>query len=91
MSLAICHDYNGIESIFKNINDFCNGILEKCKGYTCIARNAKGSDSHFILKWFIDNGFKPYCIYNGAKIMMMEIPKLKIKIIDSLKFIQQPL
>ena len=92
VNLAICHDFNGNEMIFKDINSFCNGLLiEKYKGYTFLAHNAKGYDSHFILKWCIDNGFKPYCIYNGAKIMMMEIPKLRIKIIDSLNFIQQPL
>ena len=92
VNLAICHDFNGNEMIFNDINSFCNGVLiEKYKGYTFLAHNAKGYDAHFILKWCIDNGFKPYCIYNGAKIMMMEIPKLRIKIIDSLNFIQQPL
>ena len=92
VNLAICHDFNGNESIFNDINSFCNGLLiEKYKGYTFLAHNAKGYDSYFILKWCIDNGFKPYCIYNGAKIMMMEIPQLRIKIIDSLNFIQQPL
>ena len=92
VNLAICHDFNGNESIFNDINSFCNGLLiEKYKGYTFLAHNAKGYDSYFILKWCIDNGFKPYYIYNGAKIMMMEIPQLRIKIIDSLNFIQQPL
>ena len=92
VNLAICHDYNGTESTFNDINSFCNGVLnEKYKGYTFIAHNSKGYDSHFILKWCIDNGFKPYCIYNGAKIMMMEIAQLRIKIIDSLNFIQQSL
>ena len=92
VNLAICHDFNGNEMIFNDINSFCNGVMiEKYKGYTFLAHNAKGYDAHFILKWCIDNGFKPYCIYNGAKIMMMEIPKLRIKIIDSLNFIQQPL
>ena len=92
VNLAICHDSNGNESIFNDINSFCNGILnEKYKGFTFVAHNSKGYDSHFILKWCIDNGFKPYCIYNGAKIMIMEIPQLRIKIIDSLNFIQQPL
>ena len=92
VNLGICHDFNGNESIFNDINSFCNGILnEKYKGYTLVAHNSKGYDSHFILKWCIDNGFKPYCIYNGAKIMMMEITQLRIKIIDSLNFIQQRL
>ena len=64
---------------------------DKFKGYTFIAHNSKGYDSHFILKWLIDQGIKPYCIYNGAKIMFMEIPKLSIRFIDSLNFLQMPL
>ena len=92
VNLAICHDFNGNETIFNDINSFCNGNLnDKYKGYTFVAHNSKRYDSHFILKWCIDNGLKSYCIYNGAKIMMMEIPQLRIKIIDSLNFIQQPL
>ena len=34
---------------------------------------------------------KPYCIYNGAKIMFMEVPKLRIRFIDSINFLQIPL
>ena len=56
-----------------------------------IAHNSKGHDTHFILKWLVGQGMKPYCIYSGAKIMFMEIPKLKICSIDSLSFLQIPL
>ena len=56
-----------------------------------IAPNSKGYDAHFILKWLVDQGIKPYCIYNGAKIMFMEIPKLGIRFIGSLNFFQMPL
>ena len=52
---------------------------------------AKGYDFHFVLKRLIDQGIKPYCIYNGAKIMFMEIPKLSIRFIDSLNFLHMPL
>lgn len=67
-------------------------INDKFKGCTLIAHNRKGYDAHFILKWLVDQGMKPYCIYiNGAKIMFMEIPKLRIRFIDSLNFLQMPL
>ena len=56
-----------------------------------IAHNGKGYDSHFVLKWLIDQGLKLYCIYNGAKIMFVEIPKLSIRFIDILNFLQMPL
>ena len=92
VNLSIAQDINGKESLHNSIDDFCKCFLnDKFKGYTFIAHNSKGYDSHFILKWLIDQGIKPYCIYNGAKIMFMEIPKLSIRFIDSLNFLQMPL
>ena len=92
VNLSIAQDFEGKEYIHNSIEEFCNGFLnDKFKGYTFIAHNSKGYDSHFILKWLIDQGIKPYCIYNGAKIMFMEIPKLSIRFIDSLNFLQMPL
>lgn len=61
------------------------------KGYTLIAHNSKGYVSHFILKWLVDQGMKPHCIWSGAKTMDLEIPKLSIRFIDSLNFLQMPL
>ena len=70
----------------------CKGFInDKFKGCTFIAHSSKGYDCHFILKWLIDQGIKPYCIYNRAKIMFMEMPKLSIRFINSLNFLQMPL
>ena len=92
VNLSIAQDFEGKEYIHNSIEGFCKGFLnDKFKGYTFIAHNSKGYDCHFILKWLIDQGIKPYCIYNGAKIMFMEIPKLSIRFIDSLNFLQMPL
>ena len=92
VNLSIAEDFDGKEYIHHSIESFCKELInEKFKGYTFIAHNSKGYDSHFILKWLIDQGIKPYCIYNGAKIMFMEIPKLSIRFIDSLNFLQMPL
>ena len=92
VNLSIAQDFEGKEYIHNSIEEFCKGFLyDKFKGYTFIAHNSKGYDSHFVLKWLIDQGIKPYCIYNGAKIMFMEIPKLSIRFIDSLNFLQMPL
>ena len=92
VNLSIAQDFEGKEYIHNSIDEFCKGFLnDKFKGYTFIAHNSKGYDSHFVLKWLIDQGIKPYCIYNGAKIMFMEIPKLSIRFIDSLNFLQMPL
>ena len=92
VNLSIAQDFEGKEYIHYSIEQFCKGFLnDKFKGYTFIAHNSKGYDCHNVLKWLIDQGIKPYCIYNGAKIMFMEISKLSIRFIDSLNFLQMPL
>ena len=92
VNLSIAQDFDGKEYVHNSIEEFCKCFLnDKFKGYTFIAHNSKGYDSHFVLKWLIDQGIKPYCIYNGAKIMFMEIPKINIRFIDSLNFLQMPL
>jgi hypothetical protein len=81
--------YNNGESIK---NEFCKWLISsEHKGYTCIAHNARGFDAHFIMQYCQENGIKPYTIYRGSKLMSLEIPYLRIKIIDSLNFVQQPL
>ena len=73
-------------------NEICKDLInDRFKGYTFIAHDSKGYDCHFVLKWLIDQGIKPYYIYNGAKIMFMEIPILSIRFIDSLNFLQMAL
>ena len=92
VNLSIAQDFEGKEYVHNSIEEFCKCFLnDKFKGYTFIAHNSKGYDSHFVLKWLIYQGIKPYCIYNGAKIMFMELPKLSIRFIDSLNFLQIPL
>ena len=92
VNLSIAQDFEGKEYVHNSIEEFCKCFLnDKFKGYTFIAHNSKGYDSHFVLKWLIDQGIKPYCIYNGAKIMFMELPKLSIRFIDSLNFLQMSL
>ena len=92
VNLSIAQDFEGKEYIHNSIDEFCKGFLnDKFKGYTFITHSSKGYDCYFTLKRLIDQGIKPYCIYNGAKIMFMEIPKLSIRFIDSLNILQMPL
>jgi len=44
-----------------------------------------------ILKYLVDNTLKPFTIYNGTKLMLLEIKYLNIRIIDSSNFRQGPL
>ena len=92
VNLSITQDFSGREYLHNSIEEFCKCFLnDKFKGYTLIAHNSKGYDSHFVLKWLIDQGIKPYCTYNGPKIMFMEILKLSIRFTDSLNFLQMTL
>ena len=92
INLSIPQDFNGREYLHNSIEEFCKYFLNDIfKGYTLIAHNSKGYNSHFVLKWLLDQGIKPYCIYNGAKILFMEIPKLSIRFIESLSFLQMHL
>ena len=92
VNLSMAQDFEGKEYVHNSIEEFCKDLMnDKFKGYTFIAHNSKGYDCHFVLKWLIDQGIKPYCIlHNGAEIMFMEIPKLSIRFIDSLNFLQMP-
>ena len=92
VNLSFAQDFEGNEYIHNSIEEFCKGFInDKFKCYIFIVHNSKGYDAIFILKWLISQGIKLYCIYSGAKIMFMEIPKLTIRFIDSLNFLQMPL
>jgi len=88
----IAHDFEGNKIMFDTNEEFCKHVIsEEYKGYTFIAHYAKGYDSQFILKYLVDNTLKPFTIYNGTKLMLLEIKYLSIRIIDSSNFIQGPL
>ena len=85
-----CEDFFGVKNTFETIDEFCQFIFnKKYSGFTFIAHNAKGYDAQFIRNWCIENSMKPYCIYNGTKIMFMEVNGRRF--IDSLNFITAPL
>ncbi|CAH1103834.1 unnamed protein product [Psylliodes chrysocephalus] len=91
-NLVIAHDFEGNKFTFKNNEDFCKWLIsEQHRGYTAIAHNAKGYDSYFILKYCVENTIKPFTIYNGSKLMLLEISPIKLKIIDSSNFVAGPL
>ena len=90
VNLSIAQDFEGKEYVHNSIEEFCKGFIN-LRVTPLLLIIAKGNDSHFILKWLINQGIKPYCVYNRAKIMFIEIPKLSIKFIDSLNFLQMPL
>ena len=85
-NLIVAHYFDGTKFCFKTNEEFWEWLISvKHKGYTAIAHNTKCYDSQFILKYCVDNTLKPYTIYNGTKLMLLEVSK--IKIIDSHIFV----
>ena len=85
-------DFEGNEYTFDTIDKFCEFVFQDDhKNYTFIAHNAKSFDAQFVLRYCVLNGIKPYCIYNGTKIMYMHIECFGIKFIDSVNFVQNKL
>ena len=61
VNLLIAQDFKGNEYIHNSIEEFCKSFInDKFKEYTFITHNSKGYNSHFVLKWLIDQGIKPY-------------------------------
>ena len=85
-----CQDFHGNIHTFETVDEFCKFIFnDEHKGFTFIAHNARGYNAQFIRNWCIENGVKPYVIYNGMKIMYMEA--CSIRFIDSLNFVHDRL
>ena len=85
-------DFEGKEYTFDTNDEFCKFVFQKQhKNYTFIAHNAKSFDAQFVLRYCVLNGIKPFCIYNGTKIMYMHIKDYNIRFTDSVNFIQSRL
>ena len=85
-------DFFGNEWTFDTLDKFCKFVFRpEHEWHTFIAHNAKSFDAQFILGYCVRNGIKPYCIYNGTKIMYMQVESHKIRFIDSVNFVQSKL
>ena len=85
-NLIVADYFDGTKFNFKTNDEFCKWLIsEQHKGYTATAHNTKGYDSQFVLKYCVDNTLKPYTIYNGTKLMLLDVAK--IRIIDSHNFV----
>ena len=61
-------------------------------GMTWLAHNMKGFDGYYLLDYLITNGIKHKVIFNGSKIMSINIQSgLNIRVIDSLLFLPMKL
>jgi hypothetical protein len=78
---------------FPTIQEFCQWLIHKNhKRYTVIAHYGKGYDFQFILNHCIHNNIKHKAIYDGSKIMYLEIfHGLHLRVVDSFNFLAMPL
>ena len=44
-----------------------------------------------VLRYCIDNAIKPFCIYNGTKIMYMAVVKYNVRFVDSINYVNAAL
>ena len=74
---------------------FCKWLISnQHKNFTAIAHNARGCDSYFIYDYLIANSHTlDPVIFNGSKIMYMQVPTggINIRLLDSLNFLPMPL
>ena len=65
------------------------------RGYTVFCHNFKGYDGYFILDYVnrnpIPGSRPPQIIYNGGKILSLDVPWAEMKFLDSLNFMAMPL
>ena len=94
---AMC-TYCGVrEYVFDRdpVQQFVNLVFAKRKTFKhiiCIAHNAQGFDSQFILKYIMERGdtrVKSSVILNGTKIILMKMKN--VKFLDSLNYLHMPL
>ena len=87
-NLVVAQYRNGEQYDFPNIHAFCKWLIQKQhKGYTVIAHYGKGYDFQFIVTYCIQQNIRYKCIYDGSKIMYMEILHgLHLRFVDSFNF-----
>ena len=86
-----CENCGANVLVFKGVDTteaFCSWLFSGInKGGTELCHNFKRYDSIPILQYLYGNGVKPTIIPNGGKNMSIEVPRCKIRMIDSLNFL----
>lgn len=92
---SFCNICQYKERIFKGHNtgdEFCKWLFSEENEETPIfCYNFRGYDSYPIVSYMYENAILPEVIMNGSKCMSIEVPHLKMKIIDSMNFIPMAL
>ena len=93
VNYCIAQYFDGTQRIFNSADEFCTWVFRKeHNDYTVIAHYGKGYDFQFVQEWLINHAVKPEVIYNGQKILQLEVKRnYNIRFIDSISFTMQPL
>ena len=93
--ISECEHCGTNERIFSGqttLDEFCKWLFsEENYNATAICHNFQGYDSYPILRYLHNNGIIPTIITNGAKIMSLQVPCCKLKMIDSINFLPMAL
>jgi len=75
VNYCVAQDFSGEEKVFTTVDGICKWAFNKSthKGYIFLAHYAKGYDAQFIAAWLIAHSVKPNIIYNGQKILQLEV------------------
>ncbi len=85
-----CEEIGIGENIQNQVGDFL--FAPKFRDSVIVAHNMRAYDGCFLLRYVIENGYKPCSvILNGMKMMTWVIPKFNIRIVDSLNFLPMTL
>ena len=83
------------ENVFSGVNTvekFCQWLIHPQHSNTLvIAHNAKAYDAYFIYSYLVRTSYTPSIIFQGSKIMFCQVPRLNIKLLDSVNFLPMPL
>ena len=80
--------FDGLDTL----DEFCRWLFsEDNYKATVICHNFQGYDSYPVLHYLYRNAVIPTIIPNGAKIMCLQVPSCKIKMIDSINFLPMAL
>ena len=74
------------------VDKFCRWLFSEVnKNSVAFAHNNRAFDAMFILKWLENEEFCPEFIFNGQKCLFMCVPKMNLRILDSLNYLCSPL
>jgi hypothetical protein len=83
-------EFGVAEDVCQQVGEFL--FAKKFKNSTIVAHNMKGFDGCFLIKYLTDNNLKPdRVIVNGTKLVSFHVPRLNIRIVDSLSFLPMAL